>query len=179
MSVCVLGNSQTADVIGQACRARGRRVLRQRIDRASAESFAETMMLQRFEVEAFVWIDEPLPPHSCAALARMAGQAPFIDMGWVVRPLRNAREHRALIAQVTAASAANRRYVPCVLPALEGTGSNDGDGLPAILVCCDDAGPKLLARELLREVGRRTFDTGPLQSLRYLDPSTLRMFAEA
>lgn len=181
MSLYVLGSSQTADVVSHAWKLRGHSVYRQRIGRHGAMTVVESIQEMRPAVDAYVWVDEPLPPRLCASLAQMAGGSIFIDMGWVVRPLQTPNEHRALIAQTVAAAAASRRYVPCVVPALAqpGAASSVAAALPAILVCCDEPGPKAFARELLGEIGRRTFDTGPLQSLRYLDPSTLRMFADA
>ncbi len=182
MSLCVLGVAQSADVMAQAWRVRGHRVLRHPIERERVDDFshrlqgANPMLLD--DVDALLWIDEPLPPRTCAALARAAAPRPFIDLGWTVRPLSSVLSHRALVAQVSTAGFANPRYVTCVLPAAAQT-ERDSGVLPAVLVCSNDAGAKAFASALIEALGRRTLDPGPLQSLRYLDPHTMRMYTEA
>lgn len=181
MSLCVLGAAQSADVMAQAWRVRGHRVMRHLIEREGAETFAQRLpgvaptLLD--DVDALLWIDEPLPPRACAALARAAAPRPFIDLVWTVRPLANVLAHRALVAQVATAGFANPCYETCVLPAAEQVEHNSG-ALPAVLVCSKDAGAKAFAMALIKALGRRTLDPGSLQSLRYLDPQAMRMYTE-
>jgi hypothetical protein len=182
VSLCVLGTVQSADVMAQAWRVRGHRVLRHAIERERADEFAQRLQgavpALLDDIDALLWIDEPLPPRTCAALARAAAPRPFIDLGWTVRPIGNALAHRALVAQVSVTGLANPRYVTCVLPAVAQPDRESG-ALPAVLVCSDDASAKAFASALLEALGRRTLDPGPLQSLRYLDPHTMRMYTEA
>jgi hypothetical protein len=154
--------------------------MRHPIEREGAEAFAQRLLgaapTLLDDVDALLWIDESLPPRICAAPARAAALRPFIDPGWTVRPLADVLVHRALVAQVATTGFANPRDMTCVLPGFEQP-ERDSGALPAVLVCSNNAGARAIAMASIG-AGRPTLDPGPLQSLRYLDLHTLRMYTE-